>query len=457
MTRIDRRKKRKQGAVWLIVITLLLVGFGFIQLLKGSQEAGAFGGEKNAVSKNIVKDKVPEEPKEQETKSVSSKTDDSKKDTGQIVHDEKQSTEEKVNALIKQMTLREKIGQMMMVGFYGYQEDDHIIDLIRSQKVGGAILFDRNMKSPEQVAELTNNLKQGAEENELSIPLMIGLDQEGGPVLRMRDKVSPIPSQQKLGQTSTPEDVYDVARLNGEEMAAMGIQVDFAPVLDLSDHDERSFGSDPDKTFRYGLEAVKGLNDSKVGATIKHFPGNGRVVVDPHLDESVVKADKNTLENVDMVPFKKMIEQQKENQFFVMVTHVKYPAFDKEYPASISKAIIQDLLRDKLGYQGIVVTDDLDMGAVSKYYSYEQLGYMAVNAGADLLLVCHDYNHQIELYNGILKAVQTGKISEERINQSVKRILSYKLEHLTNQPVSISQANRVVQSPEHLDIIKKIN
>ncbi|WP_160725071.1 beta-N-acetylhexosaminidase [Bacillus sp. USDA818B3_A] len=447
MTRMNRRKKNKRYVFWLIVVLLFLAGFGTAQFLKRGQE-----------TKVVVPNDIREVSSQDSGKkdSNSSKGNGTVSNTKPTERKDQQTTEDKVNALIEKMTLSEKVGQMLMVGFYGKQEDDHIINLIREQKVGGVILFDRNMQSPRQVAELTNKLKQDAESNENSIPMMIGLDQEGGPVLRMRDQVSPIPSEQKLGQNASLEDVYDIAKLNGEELAAMGIQVDFAPVLDLSDQDERSFGSSPDKAARYGLEEVKGLNDSQVTATVKHFPGNGRVVVDPHLDESIVKVDKSTLENVDMVPFKQLIAQQKENQFFVMVTHVKYPAFDTEYPASISKIIIEDLLRKSLGFQGIVVTDDLDMGAVSKYYSYEQLGYMAVNAGADLLLVCHEYDHQVELYNGIIKAVQTGKLSEERINQSVKRILTYKLEHLTNKPVSITKADQVVRSPEHLEKIEKL-
>ncbi|MCM3569000.1 beta-N-acetylhexosaminidase [Neobacillus mesonae] len=433
---MDRRKKSRKGAYWLIAIVLLIAGGAAFQFLKSGQESAP---NKQKVESSKGEEKPP--PKKDEEKPAAQ---------------ELQTTEEKADELIEKMSLRDKIGQMMMVGFQGLEEDDHIKSLIRDEKVGGVILFDRNMQSPGQVAGLTNKLKQEAGENDTSIPLMIGLDQEGGPVLRMRDQVSPIPSQQKLGLRGVPEDVYKIGRLNGDELAAMGIQVDFAPVLDLSNRDERSFGSNTDKAFNLGLQAIKGLNDAKVAATIKHFPGNGRVTVDPHLDESIVKADKQTLETVDMVPFKKMIETQKDNQFFVMVTHVKYPAFDEKMPASISKPIIQNLLRDQLGYKGIVVTDDLDMGAVSKYYSYDQLGYMAISAGADLLLVCHEYNHQVELYNGILKAVKDGKLSEDRINQSVKRILTYKLENVNDQPVSPSNADQVVGSAEHKRTIEEM-
>ncbi|MBL4954684.1 beta-N-acetylhexosaminidase [Neobacillus sp. YIM B02564] len=449
---MDRRKKQKKSAWILLLVAVVLLGglaFQFYhqkQVTKLAEQQKQQSAEKNKSAAN-----KEENGKKQKSSPATAAKKDKEPAAGK-----KQSTAEKVDKLLKQMTLQEKVGQMFMVGFQSTEEDQTIQTMIRKQKVGGVILFDRNMQSPEQVAELTNRLKQEAAKNDVSLPLMIGLDQEGGPVLRMRDRVSPIPSQQRLGRTASPEQVYKVARLNGTELAAMGIQVDFAPVLDLSANDERSFGRDPGKTTTLGLEAVKGLNAAHVTASLKHFPGNGRVVVDPHLDESIVKADKATLENVDMVPFKRMMEKQAEQQFFVMVTHVKYPAFDAKMPASISRTIIQDVLRGQLGYQGIVVTDDLDMGAVSKYYSYDQLGYMAVNAGADLLLACHEYDHQLKLYQGILQAVQDGKLSEERINESVKRILTYKLEHVSNDPVSPAKASQIVRSPEHVELMESI-
>ncbi|WP_372780538.1 glycoside hydrolase family 3 N-terminal domain-containing protein [Priestia aryabhattai] len=318
------------------------------------------------------------------------------------------------------MTLQEKIGQMMVVGFQTEEIDDHIKTIILTYHAGGVILFDRNMKTPKQVATLTNNLQDLAQETKNQIPLMMGIDQEGGAIVRMKDQVSPIPSQQELGQKNDKELVYQTANRNGKELAAMGFNVDFAPVLDLSDTDTRSFGTDPQKAAEFGEAAVSGLNANGLTAALKHFPGNGRSNIDPHLETSSVKADKLDLENGDSYPFKQMVTNVDNNNFFVMVTHIKYPAYDKENPASISPIIIQELLRKQLGYKGLVVTDDLEMGAVSKYFTYEELGARAVEAGADVLLVCHTLNSQEKMYNGILQAVKDGKISEKRIDESVK-------------------------------------
>ncbi|MEI4525071.1 glycoside hydrolase family 3 N-terminal domain-containing protein [Priestia megaterium] len=165
---------------------------------------------------------------------------------------------------------------------------------------------------------------------------------------------------------------------------------------------------------------------------------------DPHLETSSVKADKLDLENGDIYPFKQMVKNVDNNNFFVMVTHIKYPAYDKENPASISPIIIQELLRKQLGYKGFVVTDDLEMGAVSKYFTYEELGVRAVEAGADVLLVCHTLDSQEKMYNGILQAVKEGKISEKRIDESVKRILTHKLTSDISLHVDPETAKNVV-------------
>ncbi|MEW4241117.1 glycoside hydrolase family 3 N-terminal domain-containing protein [Priestia megaterium] len=337
------------------------------------------------------------------------------------------STDQQVQELMSNMTLQEKIGQMMVVGFQTEEVDEHIKTMISIYHAGGVILFDRNMKTPKQVATLTNSLQDLAQETKNQIPLMMGVDQEGGDIVRMKDQVSPIPSQQELGQKNDKDLVYQAANSNGKELAAMGFNVDFAPVLDLSDTDTRSFGTDPEKAAEFGDAAVSALNANGLTAALKHFPGNGRSNIDPHLETSSVKADKLDLENGDIYPFKQMITNVDNNNFFVMVTHIKYPAYDQENPASISPIIIQELLRKQLGYKGLVVTDDLEMGAVSKYFTYEELGVRAVEAGADVLLVCHTLDSQEKMYNGILQAVKEGKISEKRIDESVKRILMHKL------------------------------
>lgn len=343
---------------------------------------------------------------------------------------EQRSLEQKLASTLEAMTLEEKIGQLLIVGFQTTEPDEHIETMIRDYHIGGVILFDRNMKNPTQVAELTKRLQQLASQKEQPIPLSFGVDQEGGQIIRMKEHVSFIPSQQHLGQTGDSEKVYNLAVRTGKELAAMGFTINFAPVLDLSSKDPRSFGSDPKLTSKYGNEVIKGLVAGGVTATIKHFPGNGRSAIDPHKETSSVQADQLDLENSDIYPFKKAIQEITNDYFFVMVTHIKYPAYDKVNPASISPTIIKDLLREKLGYTGLVVTDDLEMGAVNKYFTYEALGVKAVESGADLLLVCHTFENQKKVFNGIFQAVKSGQLSEDQINEAVKRVLAYKFRTL---------------------------
>ncbi|MDM5210503.1 beta-N-acetylhexosaminidase [Peribacillus sp. NJ4] len=364
---------------------------------------------------------------------------------------------EKIEKMLGEMTLEEKVGQLMMVGFRGTEKSSEITELIEQKHIGGVIYFDRNMKSPEQVAKLSNSLQQTADQSTLSLPLMVAVDQEGGNIIRMRERVSPLPSQQDLGKNASVEDMYKVAKLNGAELGSMGININLAPVLDLSKTDERSLGKDPEKVYQYGKKAIQGLNDVSITGALKHFPGNGRSEIDPHVETSSVEANQLDLENSDIYPFKQIISEMDNQKFFVMVTHIKYPAYDKEKPASLSKVIIEDLLRGKLKYEGLVVTDDLEMGAVNKYFSYEDMGKQAILAGADLLLVCHEYSHELEVYNGLLKAAKTGEVPMDRINESVKRVLTYKLFNMKQTKADPDQAEKVVKSPESINYIESLN
>jgi beta-N-acetylhexosaminidase len=337
------------------------------------------------------------------------------------------NVETNINQMVKKMTLKEKIGQLMVVGFQSKVLDTHIKEMIVDYKVGGVIYYDRNMESPDQVGRLTKSLKAISEKNRFQIPMLISVDQEGGKVVRMKQQVSHIPSQQELGKSNRPPEVLNIANRTGKELLKMGINVNYAPVLDLSDTDTRSFGLDAKKTASLGGQVVKGLTNSGVAATLKHFPGNGRSNIDPHEETSSVHAGKADLEGKDIYPFKKIIDEQDNHTFFVMVTHIKYPAYDAVNPASTSPTIINNLLRKQLGFQGVVVTDDLEMGAVSKYTSYRELGVKSIKAGADLLLVCHTIQAQKEVYNGILAAANSKQLSIQQIDEAVKRVLRYKL------------------------------
>ena len=193
----------------------------------------------------------------------------------------------------------------------------------------------------------------------------------------------------------------------------------------------RTYGTTPQQVASFGEQACRGLRDSSVLFTIKHFPGMGRSETDPHTEKSVVNVPQQTIIQEDLLPFRNIIDQYPHHEFMVMAGHIRYPAFDAK-PASLSPVILKQMLRNQLGYQGIVITDDLDMGAVSEGYKPEEIGIVAVQAGTDILLSCHDPEVQQRIYRSTLQAVKDGKISPSDIDASVRRIVYCKLKNLAD-------------------------
>lgn len=293
--------------------------------------------------------------------------------------------------------------------------------------MGGVILFDRNMESLEQVKQLTSDLQ--AQSNE-KVPLFIGIDEEGGDVVRMAEKLTPPPSQKEIGATGDIEQAKTWAIKTAKSLKDMGINVNFAPVADVGSNDKRSYSTDTNTVIDFVRAATKGYQQENIIYSLKHFPGIGKGKVDSHVDSSNIDVVKEVLMTEDILPFKTIIDENEPNDYFILVSHLKYPALDEEYPASLSSKIMTDLLRNELGYKGIIITDDMEMGAVANHNDFRSIGVKSIKAGADIVLVCHEYEHQQEVYLGLLDAVNSGEISQERIDGSVKRIIKVKLLHL---------------------------
>ena len=361
-----------------------------------------------------------------------------------------------VDQLLLLMTIEEKVGQMFVFGFNGIEPDKNILSAIRDKKIGGVILYDRNMQNPRQVVSLNNALKRTASEQRLEIPLFICVDQEGGNVTRMANKVSVAPAQQKQGMRAEREGVYSMAGVTAVELKAMGFSVNFAPVLDLSERDSRSFGTNPEKAASFGKAAVDAYNEAGIIASIKHFPGLGRSTVDTHFDFDVVKTPADILEKSDIIPFAHVMQTTDQRRFMLMTTHLIFTAYDSKNPSSVSPAVIKGLLRDKMGFSGLVVTDDMEMGGLSKIVSFDEMGEKAVAAGVDILLVCQEKENQDRVYQGLINAVKSGKISRSRIDESVRRILRTKQAYrdTLSQLTDAEAAQTVVGSARHKEIMK---
>lgn len=335
------------------------------------------------------------------------------------------SPEEKVDKLVANMSDADKVGQLLMIGIHGKTLNDDAKFMLNEYRVGGIILFDRNMESKDQVKSLIADINKTGKSAGLT-QLFIGIDQEGGAVARMEDQLIKVPPAEELGKEPI-EQAVSLAKQSGTELKDLGFNINFAPVADLGLTYGRSFSTNPDEVVRYASAVGKAYDEAGLWYSYKHFPGIGKTDVDLHADTSVVPVSKETLLNEDTKVFVDLIKQSKPNTYAIMVSHAMYPQIDPDHPSSLSKAIITDWLRKDMGYNGVVVTDDMDMGALAKHYTFGDMAVQSILAGSDILLVCHEYEHMQEAYNGLMKAVKDGRISKERLDESVKRILLMKI------------------------------
>ena len=328
-----------------------------------------------------------------------------------------------VEKILETMTLEEKIGQMMMIGVYGTELNDDIIYSLNAFHFGGIIFFDRNLESVAQSKKFADDLNAAANQK---LPLLIAIDEEGGRVARGRKFLEVAPSQEEIGLTGD----FDLAKYwaihNAKILKSIGVNINLAPVADVGSRDTRSFGDDALTVANFVDAAAHGYESENFLYTLKHFPGIGKSKIDPHLEVSSVEDSKEILEVEDLPPFKQIIRGHDHSNFMIMIGHLKYDALDPVNSASLSPAVMTGLLREELGFKGVVITDDLEMGAIKNKVDLPALGVKMILAGGDIALVCHNYESQQTVYNGILDAVKRGEISEDRINESVRRIIRLK-------------------------------
>ena len=357
-------------------------------------------------------------------------------------------TPDPIAEAVAAMSTEQKVSQLLVAGIEGTQLGQDAVQAVQDYQVGGVILFGRNVESAWQLAELTNGLK---DLNGDYTPLFLCVDQEGGRVDRMPPEVERTPSAWSVGQTLDTEGVGAAyGALLAEECAAFGFNMDFAPSLDIwSNPDntvigDRAFGNDWEWTAFFGMSAVESMEEQGgVIPVVKHFPGHGDTSVDSHVALPVVDKSLEELWQSELVPFNMALNQE---DYFgaqagpsapaVMVAHILLSQVDPDYPASLSHRVVTGLLREEMGFDGVVCTDDLTMGAVSNTYGMGEAAVLAVEAGCDLLLVCHGADNLTAARDALLEAADSGRISPERLDESVKRILSLKVEYgLTNDPV----------------------
>ena len=334
--------------------------------------------------------------------------------------------EEKAAAIAAAMSPEDKVGQLLMAGIQHPALDAEAAKQIEKCHIGNIILFDRNMESQQQVRQLTAALRRQIAAQSHIAPF-IALDQEGGQVLRMRQDFPAVPGEAAVGESGKPEEAKKWAVVTGQTLKDMGINVNFAPVVDLGSNAGRSYSTNPDTVTAFALQACQGYLESGIWCALKHFPGIGRAKTDPHIDGDRVQVSREELEQQELKPFHDMLQQVPQDDVFVMVSNVTFPALDAQWPACLSANVMTDLLRNTYQYQGLILSDDMEMGAMAKHYAFSDMGVMAVKAGADIVLVCHDYGHERETYEGLVKAYQEDEAFRQLVDEKVKRIIRIKL------------------------------
>ncbi|MFG1750865.1 glycoside hydrolase family 3 protein [Streptosporangium sandarakinum] len=380
------------------------------------------------------------------------------------------SASSKVEAVLARMSLEEKVGQLFMPVVYGADPGtvsgensarfgaDTPAKAVAKYRPGGVILFPwaGNVKSVRQVVALTNGLQKASPK----IPLLIGADQENGRVSRLAPLVTAMPGASVIGATGDPSLARKAAEVTGSELRALGINLDFAPVADVNINPRnpvigpRAYGSDPAKVSRMVAAAVKGFHDSGTATAAKHFPGHGDTDVDSHSGLPVIRHSLSQWRKLDAPPFAAAIGAKTD---VVMSAHVVMPKLDPSGdPSTLSKPILTGLLRDRLGFDGVVSTDALDMAGVRKKYGDAQVPVRAILAGVDLLLMPPNFT---KAYDAVLAAVKSGKISRARLDQSVRRLLTLKEARglLERAPVADpAKAEKVLRSAEHRKVARLI-
>jgi len=324
--------------------------------------------------------------------------------------------------------IKTALAQLFIVGFDGTELSGDLRDLFRHYPPGGVILFKRNLEDPDQIDRLTRDLQdQGT-----SLPTLVCIDQEGGRVWRLPPAFTFFPEAQALGNAEADSLAYSAAKVIAEELAAVGIHCNFAPVLDLHTNPknpiigDRSFGSDPAAVTALARSVLLSFRAHGIAGCGKHFPGHGDTDLDSHETLPTVSADRGRLSSVEMAPYRMLARDPRRPLELVMTAHVRYPELDPKRPATLSPRILRGALRGQIGFDGLIVTDDLEMGAITETYGPDEAALLAFRAGSDFLMFCHTPSHLPVCIETLYRSLKRGETSYGRVSRSLSRIERFK-------------------------------
>ncbi|MGE3974059.1 MAG: beta-N-acetylhexosaminidase [Bdellovibrionales bacterium] len=352
------------------------------------------------------------------------------------------------------LSLKHQIGQLMIMGLKGKSLEPDEKKFLIENNIGGVILFSRNIESPQQVHALCSEIQSLRRQLPEQAPFIISIDMEGGRVARLKAPFTVWPPIGKLGELDSTTLCFKFAETMGRELAAVGINLDFAPCVDILTNPknvligDRSLGTDAEHVAKLGSAIVRGYLKSNVIACAKHFPGHGNTVIDSHEDLPVEEeSDLARLLDVEMVPFKKAFRAKLD---LIMTAHMKFTKVDPEWPVTLSETFLKDILREKLAYRQLVITDDLDMKALAKYYPAEFIPVQALKAGADIILYCNEHDKPPMALDAVEKAVKTKVLSSDLIADRYQSVMRLKKTRIVQpDPLSFSEASKLIGHPEH--------
>lgn len=352
---------------------------------------------------------------------------------------------DKIKFQISNMDIEDKISQLLIVGIEGYELNQDEISTINSHNLSGFIFFDRNIETQDQFIHLINSIKKV---NENNTPYFLCIDEEGGRVERLDKFYKNIPSMHEIGEINDDELTFKVGSVLGKKLKAFGLNMDFAPVLDINSNPsnqvigDRSFSDDPNIVAKLGNELAKGISNQDIVAVGKHFPGHGDTQTDSHYDLPVINKDINELKELELKPF---IYNINNGMRAIMVGHLLLPQISNE-PSSLSYEIINGILRKQLNFNGVVLSDDMTMGAITDNYDLKEAVLKFLIAGGDIALICHDNSKIDDIVDYIKLAIDDGKISESDIDDKLYRILSLKKEYgFNNEQVEYGNIDNYIE------------
>jgi beta-N-acetylhexosaminidase len=358
------------------------------------------------------------------------------------------------------MSARLPVGQLFVVGFSGTSVPASARSLFVDHGVGGAILFKRNIEDAEQVVALNTELF--ALGQRCASPLIVSVDQEGGRVARLRGIATDVPPMRVVGKAAEadPELPYRLGAMMARELGALGFHWDFAPVVDVDTNPanpvigERSFARDAAVVGRVAARFIAGMQGAGVAACAKHFPGHGDTDVDSHLALPRLPHTLPRLREVELPPF---VEAHKAGVASVMTAHVMFPALDEAEPATLSPSILEQLLRREIGYDGVCVSDDLEMNAVAERYPVEVLVEKGLNAGCDLFLICHDNDKAARAVEHVHKLVESGRVARARVEQALARVAALKQKYVGMPAApSLDDVRAIVRAAPHVELADRL-